>query len=126
VFRVESGLSTAHFPLGQWTVYFTCKLFCFCFVLFCFERGEGGRCQSKQKISQVPDNKESPLAPHVSPIWFGKCFPPFTYLVGPKGTNFKPQNKTSIASLFLNDGQIKLFHCKKKNLGGTSSNEWER
>jgi len=27
VFGVESGLYTVHFPLGQWTVDFACKLF---------------------------------------------------------------------------------------------------
>jgi hypothetical protein len=82
----------------------------------------------KAKISQVPDNKEFPMeAPHFSPIWFGKCFPPFTYLLGPKGMHSILQNKTSIVLVFLNDGQIILFHWKKKqkNLGGTSSNEWE-
>jgi len=120
VFRVESG---------EWTVYFTRKLFSF---LFCFVLRGVGEVLVKAKISQVPDNKESPMvAPHFSPLWFGKCFPPFTYIVGPKERNSIVQNKTSIVSLILNDGQIQFVSLpqkkkKKTNLGGTSSNEWER
>jgi hypothetical protein len=84
-----------------------------------------GEVLVKAKISQVPDNKESPMvAPHFSPLWFGKCFPPFTYIVGPKERNSIVQYKTSIVSLIL----ILCPKKKKKktNLGGTSSNEWER
>jgi hypothetical protein len=35
VFGVESGLSTGHFPVGQWTFDFACKLFLFflCFLV---------------------------------------------------------------------------------------------
>jgi hypothetical protein len=40
VFGVESGLSTRHFPVGQWTFDFPCKLF-FSFFFFCVFFGEG-------------------------------------------------------------------------------------
>jgi len=74
-----------------------------------------GEVLVKAKISQVPDNKESPMvAPHFSPIWFGKCFPPVTCTLGPKGRNSIVQNKTSIVSLILNDGQIKFVSLQKK------------
>jgi hypothetical protein len=87
---VWCGEWTVHFPLGQCTVHFSCKLFvCLfvCFVLFCFVSPLGwGRV--KAKSPQVPDLflKMFPLAaPHFYPICFGKCCPPFIYIDGLKG-----------------------------------------
>ncbi len=46
MFGVESGLSTVHFPVGQWTIDFQCKLF---FLFFCFFFGvQGEGAQSKE------------------------------------------------------------------------------
>jgi hypothetical protein len=63
VFGVESGLSTVHLPVGQWTANFQCKLFSlFLFFFFFFlVQGEGGL---KAKSSQVSDMfpKEFPIA----------------------------------------------------------------
>jgi len=54
------------------------------------------------------------IAPHLYPICFGKCCPPFTYTGGPKGRrNSILQNRS-----FYFGGPIKLACCKKeKKLG---------
>ncbi len=73
---MESGLSIVHFPLGQFTVAF--RFF-----------GFGGWGVVKPKSSQVSDlfPKEFPIASYFYPIYFGKCCPPFIYILGPKGRN---------------------------------------
>jgi hypothetical protein len=95
---VDSPLLTFHLDSGQCTLHAS---FSFLFWFF-FLREGGGEVLVKAKISQVPDNKEFPMeAPHFSPIWFGKCFPPFTYIVGPKERNSILQNKTSIVFILF-------------------------
>jgi len=75
----------------------------------------------------------SSTAPQFYPICFGKCCPPFTYIMWAKGEELYTSKYNllfqgvSIVSVFLSDGSIKLAHCwkkkKKKNyLRGTSSN----
>ncbi len=74
----------------------------------------------KSKSSQVPDMfpKEVPITPQFSPICFGKCCPPFTYIVRPKGRNSVIRNRTLHFGeppnffFFLVMVQMKLAHCK--------------
>ncbi len=70
----------------------------------------------------------SSTAPHFYPIWFGKCYPPFTYIRWAKGRKyFKIISPISgsLHSFSLPEwwaNQIGSSHKKKKNLGGTSFN----
>jgi hypothetical protein len=75
VFGVESELSTVHFPLGQWIVDFPYKF---------FFGGEVRGWGFIAKISLSMFFSEFPIASHFYPICFGKCYPPFTYIVGPR------------------------------------------
>jgi hypothetical protein len=71
--------------LGQGEGFF----FFFFFIFPWFPSGS-------HSVPQVPNefpNKFS-IAPDFSPICFGKCYPPFTYIAGPKERNTILQNKT--------------------------------
>jgi hypothetical protein len=60
---VQSGLSTIHFPLRQWTIDFLCKHFLF---IYLFRRGEVGQ------------RKEFEIAPQFYPIiCFGQMLSSF-------------------------------------------------
>jgi hypothetical protein len=109
---VESGLSTVHFPLGQWTINFPCKLWGHfpCKLL----RGV------KSNSSQVPDMfpEEFTIGPHFY-VW---------QMLGQRGRALYFKIEPSILRslhrfICFSDGPIKLAYCtqKKKNLGGTSS-----
>jgi hypothetical protein len=55
------------------------------------------------------------------PLCFGKCFPPFNYIVWLKGHNYLQQNTTVYCGdapklQILCDRPIKLASCKKRNL----------
>jgi hypothetical protein len=47
----------------------------------------------------VFQSKEFPTAPQFYPIFFGKCYPLFTYTSGPKGRNFILQKKKTLRRL---------------------------
>jgi len=71
---------------GEWTVHCSLSTFHTSFL------GVG----VKSKSSQVPDvfPKEFGIAPHFSPICFGKSCSPFTYIVRPKGRNSVNKHRT--------------------------------
>ncbi len=74
VFGVESGLSTVHFPVGQWTANFQCELFSFSFFLFLVQGG-GLKAKSSQVSDMFP--KEFPIALGVFRVTL--CVPAIDY-----------------------------------------------
>jgi hypothetical protein len=64
----------------------------FPFLFFCL----GGVCVWKQTVPKflTYSPKEFPITPYFYPTCFGKCWPPFIYIGGPKGRNSVLQNRT--------------------------------
>ncbi len=78
---------------------------CSYYVPFKFSKGSHQVFQYVPKVPNVFPNMSS-IGTHFYSICFGKCCPPFTYIAGPKGRNFKLQNRTfyfgeSLHSLFF-------------------------
>jgi hypothetical protein len=103
VWRMECPLFIFHLDRGQSTFHAS-------FL------GEGVKSKNSQVSNMVP--KEFPITLQFSPICFGKCCTLFNYILRPKGRNFVIQNRTLHFGgapnffCFLNDGAIKLAHCK--------------